>query len=88
MDIAHSQAITQAFKEAGVSAEHLDGNTSRDDRDAILHRLRDGKTLVVSNCMVLTEGWDLPALECAILARPTASLNLHLQMIGRVMRAA
>ncbi len=37
--------------------------------------------------MVLTEGWDLPALECAIIARPTASLNLHLQMIGRVMRA-
>jgi len=37
--------------------------------------------------MVLTEGWDLPALECAVIARPTASLNLHLQMIGRVMRA-
>jgi DNA repair protein RadD len=46
------------------------------------------ETTVVSNCMVLTEGWDLPALECAILARPTDSLNLHLQMIGRVMRAA
>ena len=37
--------------------------------------------------MVLTEGWDLPALECAILARPTASLNLHIQQVGRVMRA-
>ena len=38
--------------------------------------------------MVLTEGWDLPALECAIIARPTASLSLHHQMIGRVMRAS
>ncbi len=87
VDIAHSRAITEAFCEVGVAAEHLDGNTSRTERGEILHRLRTGQTQVVSNCMVLTEGWDLPALECAIIARPTASLNLHLQMIGRVMRA-
>ena len=88
VDIEHSQAITEAFRRAGVTTEHLDGGTPRDERDAILARLASGETLVVSNCMVLTEGWDLPALECAIIARPTASLNLHLQMIGRVMRAA
>lgn len=88
VDIEHSQAITAAFAEAGIPAEHLDGGTPRDERDAILGRLASGRTLVVSNCMVLTEGWDLPALECAVLARPTASLNLHLQMIGRVMRAS
>ncbi len=87
VDIAHSEAITEAFRQAGVPAEHLDGATPRAERDAILARLATGETLVVSNCMVLTEGWDLPALECAIIARPTASLNLHLQMIGRVMRA-
>jgi len=87
VDIAHSEAITEAFRQAGVPAEHLDGATPRAERDAILARLASGETLVVSNCMVLTEGWDLPALECAIIARPTASLNLHLQMIGRVMRA-
>lgn len=87
VDIAHSIAITNAFCEAGISAEHLDGSTPYNIRAAILSRLARGKTLVVSNCMVLTEGWDLPALECAIIARPTASLNLHLQMIGRVMRA-
>jgi len=87
VDIEHSQAITEAFHEAGIPAEHLDGGTPRAERDAILTRLAEGETLVVSNCMVLTEGWDLPALECAVVARPTASLNLHLQMIGRVMRA-
>jgi len=87
VDIEHSEAITEAFEEAGVAAEHLDGRTPRAERDAILDRLASGETLVVSNCMVLTEGWDLPALECAVIARPTASLNLHLQMIGRVMRA-
>ena len=87
VNVAHSQAIAEAFRRAGVSAEHLDGTTPRADRDAILRRLATGQTAIVSNCMVLTEGWDLPALECAIIARPTASLNLHLQMIGRVMRA-
>lgn len=87
VDVAHSQAIVAAFQAAGVPAEHLDGRTPADDRTAILARLASGETQVVSNCMVLTEGWDLPALECAIVARPTASLNLHLQMIGRVMRA-
>lgn len=87
VDVEHSQAITQAFQAHGVAAEHLDGSTPRDVRDAILSRLRQGETRIVCNCMVLTEGWDLPALECAVIARPTASLNLHLQMIGRVMRA-
>ena len=88
VNIAHSQEIMAAFRETGVPAEHLDGSTKDVDRDAILRRLRTGETLVVSNCMVLTEGWDLPALECAVIARPTASLNLHLQMVGRIMRAA
>ena len=87
VDIEHSRTITHAFRDAGVPAEHLDGSTPRAERDDVLGRLRQCETQVVSNCMVLTEGWDLPALECAIVARPTASLNLHLQMIGRVMRA-
>jgi len=85
--VHHSHDIARAFKAAGVPAEHLDGRTPKPMRTAILRRLAAGKTRVVSNCGVLTEGWDLPALECAIIARPTASLCLHLQMIGRVMRA-
>ncbi len=87
VDVEHSRAIVSAFQSAGVSAEHLDGGTPPAEREAILERLRDGKTQIVGNCMVLTEGWDLPALETAIIARPTASLNLHLQMLGRIMRA-
>lgn len=88
VDVIHSKAITAALQIAGIPTEHLDGKTSADERDGILGRLASGATLIVCNCMVLTEGWDLPALECAIIARPTASLNLHLQMIGRIMRAA
>jgi superfamily II DNA or RNA helicase len=87
VDIEHSRHITRRFADAGLVAEHLDGTTPKEERDAILARLRDGTTRIVSNCMVLTEGWDLPALEVAVIARPTRSLNLHLQMIGRIMRA-
>ncbi len=88
VNVKHSTEIVGQCLAAGIAAEHLDGSTPSDQRDAILARLRSGETTIVSNCMVLTEGWDLPALECAIIARPTASLNLHLQMLGRVMRAA
>ncbi len=87
VDVMHSQAIVAAFRAASIPAEHVDGSTSRETRESILARLATGETLVVGNCMVLTEGWDLPALETAVIARPTASLNLHLQMIGRIMRA-
>jgi DNA repair protein RadD len=62
-DVAHSQTLAEAFRSQGVPAEHLDGTTRQDEREAMLERLRSGETLVLSNCAVLTEGWDLPALR-------------------------
>jgi DNA repair protein RadD len=50
--------------------------------------LRSGETEVVCNCMVLTEGWDMPDVGCGILARPTKQMGLYRQMIGRVLRPA
>jgi superfamily II DNA or RNA helicase len=84
--VAHSQSIVAAFREHGVAAEHLDGTTPAAERKAILARLASGATEVVSNCAVLTEGWDLPRCKCVILARPTQSLSLFLQMAGRGLR--
>lgn len=87
-NVEHSRQIERAFKAAGVRVEHLDGNTPKAQRDAILHRLRIGYTTIVCNVGVLEEGWDLPALDCAIIARPSGSLAWHLQVIGRIMRGA
>jgi DNA repair protein RadD len=85
-NIAHSRHILTRFQEAGVSSEHLDGETPTSDRDAILARLEGGQTRVVSSVMCLAEGWDQPSVKCAILARPTKSLGLYLQQAGRILR--
>lgn len=84
--VEHSRAIVAQFVEAGVAAEHLDGTTEKEERAAILARLASGETTVVSNMGVLTEGWDLPRCKCVVLARPTKSLGLYLQMAGRGLR--
>jgi superfamily II DNA or RNA helicase len=86
VDVAHSVAICEQFLRAVVSTEHLDGETPIPERAAILARLAGGETKVVSNCMVLTEGWDCPPVGCAIRARPTKQMGLFRQMIGRVLR--
>jgi superfamily II DNA or RNA helicase len=86
--VKHSRHLRDMFLEAGVSAEHLDGKTPNDERAAILSRIGDGQTTVLCNCFVLTYGWDCPAVSCAVIARPTRSLILYLQMCGRVLRPA
>ncbi len=84
--IAHSKAMVEAFQSAGVPAEHIDGNLEPKLRDGVLARLREGRTHVLCNVNVCTEGWDLPELEVCILARPTLSEALYLQMVGRALR--
>lgn len=84
--IAHSKDIVRRFIEAGITAEHLDGTTPDAEREAILARLESGATTLVSNCAVLTEGFDAPAVRCVISARPTLSLVLHMQTAGRGLR--
>jgi len=84
--VRHSQAIVRQFNEAGIVAEHIDGETPQDVRRACLRRLEDGHTRVVSNVGVLTEGWNQPSVRCCVLARPTKSLALYKQMVGRVLR--
>jgi DNA repair protein RadD len=86
--VNHSVHIRNEFIKAGVRAEHLDGNTPVTEREAILARLGTGETEVVTNCMVLTEGWDCPPVGCCVLARPTKQMGLYRQMIGRVLRPA
>jgi superfamily II DNA or RNA helicase len=82
--LAHEMAA--AFRAVGVPAEALDGESAVDDRRATLARFHAGRTLVVCNCAVLTEGFDEPSVDCIIIARPTKSRPLYTQMIGRGTR--
>jgi superfamily II DNA or RNA helicase len=88
VDVAHSVHLRNEFRQSGVLAEHIDGSTPVDERDAILAKLASGKIEIVTNCQVLTEGWDCPDVACIVLARPTKSLGLFRQMVGRVLRPA
>jgi DNA repair protein RadD len=84
--VGHSVHIRDELRRSGVLAEHLDGSTPPDERDAILAGLATGNIEVVTNYGVLTEGWDSPAVSCVVLARPTKHHGLFRQMIGRVLR--
>jgi DNA repair protein RadD len=88
VNVAHSQHIANEFNRACIPAAHVDGATPTKQREEILDRLASGETTVVSNCMVLTEGFDLPDLQCLILARPTRQMGFYRQMIGRGLRIA
>jgi DNA repair protein RadD len=88
VNVAHSVHLRDEFIKSGVRAEHIDGGTPKPERDASLARLAFGQIELITNCMVLTEGWDMPEVGCCILARPTRKMGLYRQMIGRVLRPA
>ncbi len=88
VDIAHSKALVQQFVTAGYRAEHLDCDTPKEERERMIAGLKSGAVTLLSSVGVLTEGFDAPAAEVCILARPTKSLTLFIQMVGRVLRTA
>jgi superfamily II DNA or RNA helicase len=88
VNVAHSVHVRDEFRRSGVLAEHIDGSTQIKERKSILTRFAAGTVDIVCNCAVLVEGWDRPEASCLILARPTKSVGLYRQMVGRVLRIA
>jgi DNA repair protein RadD len=84
--VANSQSIVAQFNAAGIPAEHVDGGMTTAERDAVVDRFRRGETLILSNADLFGEGFDVPAIEAVILLRPTKSLSLYLQQVGRALR--
>lgn len=76
----------EAMREHGLVTEVVHGALARDERRAILARFMTGETQVISNCMVLTEGFDAPLASAVVVARPTKSKPLYQQIVGRVLR--
>lgn len=86
--VEHAKHITAEFMAAGISAATVTGETPQNERDAIIADWRAGYIQVCVNVYIFVEGFDFPELECVVLARPTQSVSLFLQAVGRVMRPA
>lgn len=79
-----SQLFADICRERGLLAEHVDGQTS--ERQAALERFRRDETRVLTNAMLLTEGYDEPSIDCVVCLRPTKVRSLYSQIIGRGTR--
>lgn len=79
-------AAAHALNGSGIRSAVVDGESSREWRQMAYEDYRRGKIQVLVNCMVLTEGFDAPWAEVAVIARPTQSAPLYTQMVGRVLR--
>jgi superfamily II DNA or RNA helicase len=88
VNVEHSLDIVRAYQEAGVTAAHIDCSTPKKERQVILARFAKGATTVLCNVGIVTEGFDVPACAAVQLARPTKSLALYHQMVGRALRPA
>jgi superfamily II DNA or RNA helicase len=88
VDIKHSELVAEAFRARGYRAAHVDGNTPIDIRRGMIHTLSTGELQVLCNCGLISEGLDIPSVTAAVLLRPTKSLALHLQQVGRALRPA
>ena len=87
-DVAHAEAVADMFRRNGVPAAAIDGTMRRDPGaiPRILADLADGTLKVVTSCELIGEGTDIPSVGGALLLRPTQSVALHLQQIGRPLR--
>lgn len=85
-NVQHAEHVADSFNVAGISAATLLGSTP--DRDDVVRRFDAGTVHVLVTVDVVSEGFDIPAAGCAILLRPTQSLGLYLQQVGRVLRPA
>lgn len=86
VDVEHAKHVAAAFRAIGVPSESVDGSTPIKERDRLYRALGSGELLVLTSCNVISIGFDEPSVEVGLLLRPTQSLALHYQQIGRVMR--
>jgi len=87
VNVAHAKLLSEYIrKSTGRKTEFIYGNMGKDKRREIINDFRNGKIEILVNCMILTEGFDEPGIDCVVMARPTRSEILYQQMIGRGTR--
>ena len=86
ISVAHAQHVADIYNSCGIPAASIDGTLEPEVRKQRVEDLTAGKILVLTSCELISEGFDLPAVNAAILLRPTHSLSMHLQQVGRALR--
>jgi superfamily II DNA or RNA helicase len=84
--VAHAEHVAETFRAACIPAATIDGTLTDHERKKRVYDLGNGTIRVLTSCEIINEGFDLPVVTAAILLRPTHSLSLHLQQVGRVLR--
>ena len=86
--VPHAEAVAELFNRHGVAAASIDGKMRKDPGriEGLLSDLAAGRLKVLTSCELIGEGVDVPSVAGCILLRPTQSVSLHLQMIGRCLR--
>jgi superfamily II DNA or RNA helicase len=86
VSVEQAEQVAAALRARGHAAASVSGETTKEERASILRKLNSGEIRVLVNCMVLTEGFDEPSVDAVMLARPTQSKPLMIQMVGRGLR--
>lgn len=86
VSVKHAEHVAEEFRAAGWRAKSLDGTMDSAERKQIIADMAEGRLDVITSCDIVSEGTDIPVVAVAILLRPTKSLSLYLQQVGRVLR--
>lgn len=85
-DVAHAAALAESLEAVGARTATVHASMGKDFRRDCLERFKAGKLDVLTNCEILVEGFDEPQVSCILMARPTESMALYTQCIGRGLR--
>ena len=84
--VSHAKNLADSFRRLGVASEVVSGDMPQSEREDLLRRFQRGENQVLTNCQILTEGWDCPEVNCVLIAKPTKSRGLYQQIAGRGLR--
>ncbi len=84
--VKHAENVAEEYKSRGIPAASIDGKMDKEKRRKIIADFRSGDILVLTNYSIVSEGFNIPSLECVQVLRPTASLSLAIQIWGRGLR--
>ncbi|MEK9630248.1 MAG: DEAD/DEAH box helicase [Synechococcus sp.] len=86
VSVAHMESVQDQFVRSGIECASIEGRMSKTQRDNIVGQFRNGEIKVLLSVDLISEGFDVPNCDCVLLLRPTHSLGLHLQQVGRALR--